>query len=153
MWQCPNCDEQLEAQFDSCWKCGTMADGGRDPDFVVTEPVRPVDQAAVPQVDASERPTLELPTMTYFAIPLSFAMMVAQSIWQMTTSQGFSIGISPAQLPGSSSVSPFEIVSAIVFTILFGGVIGIPVFINFIRTIPHLRHDICWPWQKIPSCM
>jgi len=22
-WQCPNCHEQLEAQFSSCWKCGS----------------------------------------------------------------------------------------------------------------------------------
>jgi hypothetical protein len=22
-WQCPNCGERLEAQFSSCWKCGT----------------------------------------------------------------------------------------------------------------------------------
>lgn len=22
-WQCPNCGEQLEAQFAQCWQCGT----------------------------------------------------------------------------------------------------------------------------------
>lgn len=23
-WTCPSCGEQLEGQFDSCWKCGTV---------------------------------------------------------------------------------------------------------------------------------
>ena len=27
MWKCKNCSEQIENNFDSCWKCGYMRDG------------------------------------------------------------------------------------------------------------------------------
>ena len=33
MWKCPSCGEQLEEQFDTCWKCGTNRDGGRSDNF------------------------------------------------------------------------------------------------------------------------
>lgn len=31
MWTCTNCNEQLEDNFDSCWKCGTAQDGSPPP--------------------------------------------------------------------------------------------------------------------------
>ena len=27
MWACPKCKETIEAQFDTCWQCGTKRDG------------------------------------------------------------------------------------------------------------------------------
>ena len=37
MWVCSNCNEQLEDQFDSCWKCGTARDGTPPPDDFLKE--------------------------------------------------------------------------------------------------------------------
>lgn len=33
MWKCPNCQELIEDNFDTCWNCGTHTDGTRDPSF------------------------------------------------------------------------------------------------------------------------
>ncbi|MCA9212989.1 MAG: hypothetical protein KDB27_07990 [Planctomycetales bacterium] len=30
MWKCPNCEEQIEDNFDTCWNCGTQPDGTTD---------------------------------------------------------------------------------------------------------------------------
>jgi hypothetical protein len=30
MWNCKKCGENIEDQFDSCWKCATPRDGPRD---------------------------------------------------------------------------------------------------------------------------
>ncbi len=32
-WQCPNCDEQVDAQLESCWQCGCSREGEIDPAF------------------------------------------------------------------------------------------------------------------------
>jgi hypothetical protein len=34
MWRCPNCGEQIEPEFEVCWKCGTAQDGTRTEDFL-----------------------------------------------------------------------------------------------------------------------
>lgn len=34
MWACANCRENVEDQFDACWKCGTSRDGKLNLDFV-----------------------------------------------------------------------------------------------------------------------
>jgi hypothetical protein len=31
MWACPNCHEQHEDHFDTCWNCGAARDGSLDP--------------------------------------------------------------------------------------------------------------------------
>ncbi|MGE0606943.1 MAG: hypothetical protein AB7O62_07610 [Pirellulales bacterium] len=31
-WTCPNCQEQVDANFDLCWSCGALPDGSHDPD-------------------------------------------------------------------------------------------------------------------------
>ena len=36
MWTCTNCKENIEDQFDSCWKCGTRRDGA-----ATAQPPRP----------------------------------------------------------------------------------------------------------------
>ena len=41
MWQCPNCGESIEQQFDVCWNCGSDATGAVDPSFVA-EPQEPI---------------------------------------------------------------------------------------------------------------
>ena len=33
MWNCKNCHEAIEDNFDACWKCGTGKDGTPDPNF------------------------------------------------------------------------------------------------------------------------
>jgi hypothetical protein len=33
MWRCPHCGEHVDDEFETCWKCGTAADGTPDPDF------------------------------------------------------------------------------------------------------------------------
>ena len=30
-WKCPQCDEELDETFDSCWQCGTGCDGAPPP--------------------------------------------------------------------------------------------------------------------------
>jgi hypothetical protein len=31
-WTCPNCSEQIEPQFDGCWKCGADKEGNVEAD-------------------------------------------------------------------------------------------------------------------------
>jgi hypothetical protein len=33
MWKCPNCGEQIDGVFDTCWKCGLAQDGSAATDF------------------------------------------------------------------------------------------------------------------------
>lgn len=33
-WICPGCQEEVPANFDVCWNCGTTFEGNRDPSFV-----------------------------------------------------------------------------------------------------------------------
>ena len=33
MWLCPHCGEEIEEQFDQCWKCGTARSGSPNPSF------------------------------------------------------------------------------------------------------------------------
>ncbi len=33
VWECVNCHEQIEPEFEFCWNCGTSKDGARDPAF------------------------------------------------------------------------------------------------------------------------
>lgn len=39
MWNCPNCNQPLDDQFEACWNCGATKSGERDEDF---EPVEEV---------------------------------------------------------------------------------------------------------------
>ena len=32
-WKCPNCHEEVEHNFDICWRCGTDREGISDPEF------------------------------------------------------------------------------------------------------------------------
>ena len=76
MWTCPNCSEQLEDQFDACWKCGTKPDGGRIADF------EPDPEGDVPDVGPDEkREPVRLPTVTYFSIPVVLITAVAYNCY------------------------------------------------------------------------
>ncbi len=33
MWRCPNCGQQIDDDFDTCWKCGSAQNGARAADF------------------------------------------------------------------------------------------------------------------------
>ena len=39
MWRCASCGESIEAQFDSCWKCGSVRPGGTNANS--REPAQP----------------------------------------------------------------------------------------------------------------
>jgi hypothetical protein len=67
MWQCVNCGEQHEEPFDTCWNCGTLQSGEPAGDFVVSEPV---DAASQAPEEPDALPSLELPTFTYYVLPL-----------------------------------------------------------------------------------
>lgn len=41
MWNCTNCHESVENDFDVCWNCGTTQDGQRDPTFESQREVAP----------------------------------------------------------------------------------------------------------------
>ena len=41
-WTCPKCGEEVEANFDVCWKCGTAADGSEDPAFLTADQSGPI---------------------------------------------------------------------------------------------------------------
>lgn len=78
MWQCPGCFEELEDTFGTCWKCGMTPSGQRDPAFQITETPDPqVDQPA-PSEDEQKIPRLELPAVSYFAIPCFIAYQLAR---------------------------------------------------------------------------
>lgn len=51
MWQCPNCSEQHDDQFDTCWKCGSDQVGGRNPDYRVSEQDQSTSADFRPRVD------------------------------------------------------------------------------------------------------
>lgn len=44
-WECPNCHESVESQFDACWNCGTTRDGTQDEAFKDADPAVPEDLA------------------------------------------------------------------------------------------------------------
>jgi len=49
IWNCPNCNAEVDAGFDVCWACGTSYDGTLDPNFAVaTAPIVEVDHAEPP---------------------------------------------------------------------------------------------------------
>lgn len=40
-WKCGKCGEEVEAEFEVCWNCGTSKEGVEDPDFRREEPTPP----------------------------------------------------------------------------------------------------------------
>lgn len=120
MWQCPNCNEQLEPQFESCWKCGTRPDGEREPEFVISEPVRAEDQA---EVQTAVPTRLELPAVSYFAIPVYVLVLLAGSIWHSA--------FRTDTFDGVGSISAFEIV----VLVAFAGILGIPIALLWMKSL------------------
>lgn len=45
-WTCVKCGEQIEANFDLCWNCGTSRDGTEDPEFAHVKDVDPPEPAS-----------------------------------------------------------------------------------------------------------
>lgn len=120
MWQCPNCAEQHEDTFDTCWKCGANSTGTRNPDFHVSKPATAEDQSPE-RVEEPQLPALRLPTVTYFAIPPCLWMNLAIQI------QEFPADLS--HLEARLSLSPTKII-VIAITVLF---VGIPIFVELLR--------------------
>lgn len=60
MWACSHCGEELEEQFESCWKCGASRDGAIDPTFAET--VGSVEEHAdEPEDEVPQQPRVRLP--------------------------------------------------------------------------------------------
>lgn len=77
MWKCPNCEELIEDNFDTCWNCGTYTDGTLDTSFVP-------DPDAQDAPDQSKDPTAQhlgdSPARNGFADSLfaNFALLIGQ---------------------------------------------------------------------------
>ncbi len=80
MWECQVCGEELEEQFDACWKCGTPesettppADDFPESDSFLTA-VEPDPSALLPQT---------LPEITYYSIPPWILSGIAIASWEI----------------------------------------------------------------------
>jgi len=123
MWHCPNCGEQHEGNFDICWKCGSDPDGDRDPDFQVSEPVTESDQALVSPAGQTERPDLQLPTVTYFSIPPFMLLTLVMLFRQQPTFNQVTL----------ASMGQIEFALAVIFMVIFMALVGIPVWVAGVR--------------------
>jgi hypothetical protein len=124
MWTCPACSEQLEDQFDVCWRCGTMPSGGRIADF------EPDPEGDVPDVGPEEPPaSVRLPTVTYFSIAVFFVVAIVVLLVQYRY-----FGTAPLHamhgMP-TTTIGWVVLVSLWVLGVLF---VCIPVFVAFFRT-------------------
>lgn len=120
-WQCPNCGEEHDKRFDTCWKCGTDSAGDRDPEFQVSEPVGEPDQAPDSPTDQTQLPDLQLPTVTYFSIP--------PTIWICLAVMPRDLQRFAAHRMLEFSPSPGEIVVQAIVAVL----VGIPIFLTMVR--------------------
>lgn len=124
MWQCSGCAEQLEDQFDTCWKCGTRHDGNHDPAFQVSEPLDQQAQAPESVEEDTALPNLELPSVTYFAIP----------VWLWVYAVMMMFAWNDRSLPNGRhdfSMSLWEIALLVSMILL----IGIPIFVRMLRIV------------------
>lgn len=124
MWTCPTCSEQLDDQFDACWKCGTMPSGRRIAKF------EPDPEGDVPDVGPDEPPApVRLPTVAYFSIPV---FLIIGTVVLFAQSRDF--GTAPLHdmhgVP-TTTVGWVVLVSLWVLGVLF---VCIPVFVALMRT-------------------
>ncbi len=149
MWQCL-CGEQHEDQFETCWKCGTMRSGGNDPEFSPLKSATEEDQAPDLISEKFDLPSLQLPRISYFAIPIFLLGLAAIMLGQARSVSGNShtVFFSPGH-------SPLEAV-VIVFGMLF---IAIPMGIIllrglFLRTMrkqfASANFSDFWAWYRLP---
>ena len=120
-WQCPNCGETHDGQFDTCWKCGSNPTGDRDSDFHVSEPVHDQDQAPDSPTEETQLPILQLPTVTYFSIPPFIWISLVGNFYEFQN-------LVANQVP-DFSLSTTEIAVTAIYTVL----IWIPIFITMVR--------------------
>lgn len=81
MWKCPNCEEAVEDSFETCWNCGTSADGSADPDFhrVEDDPTIPDPGAeAGPAGSETSRGRPAYVSMAYSSLA-DFALLIGQA--------------------------------------------------------------------------
>jgi hypothetical protein len=128
MWQCFNCGEQHEEQFEQCWKCGSNRAGQRTPYFEISEPVTQMDQA--PATDRDDAlPEIELPTITYFSIP--------PFLWINW------VGLASVPCSVPLDLAPRFSSAGFLLEIVFGVLVGIPVFVAIVRAtwVPFFRRQ------------
>ena len=124
MWQCPNCSETHDEQFDTCWKCGANPAGDRNSDFHVSEPVHDQDQAPDSPTDETQLPILHLPAVTYFSIPLYIwwsSFVLTFDFYQRLNRAAFQV---PVFAPSTSDIAAWAIGLVL---------IGIPIFVTAVR--------------------
>ena len=47
MWSCSNCQEVIEDQFDSCWRCGCSREGKLNLDFIAVPSSLKADESSI----------------------------------------------------------------------------------------------------------
>jgi hypothetical protein len=123
MWQCSTCTESHGDSFDTCWKCGTSSTGDRNPNFHISEPATAQDQGADSPAEATCLPVMQLPIVTYFAIP--------PCIWLDIVIMVQNEPFFPDRLQPDFRISPTAIILWSVAMLL----VEIPIFCVFIRGI------------------
>lgn len=89
MWECPECDEQLEPTFHACWNCGKVRLESGDPDFA--QPEQSV-QAGANDITAApaENPSPKLRTLM---LGLAVCGVLTMACWllfgRLTTAEEF----------------------------------------------------------------
>ena len=124
MWNCLNCSETHDDQFDACWKCGSTRDGQRNPESRLAEPVEGHAQST--RADG-ESPSLRLPAVTYFSIPVY--------LWYAAIRLLFQLADFPSARPYEWPATPAGWVVQIAVIVGTTFFIGIPIFACIVRAL------------------
>ena len=102
MWNCPQCRESIEDDFDVCWKCGTSRWGDRDPKFQSADEISSSETALLPVIDSHE-PVEEFqpPAVQWnrrliagaLAVTLCLLLLVAWLTWPKSAADFYEIGL------------------------------------------------------------
>jgi hypothetical protein len=80
MWRCLACGEELDNQFDTCWKCGTPRSETVPPaDSIPKGDDRPTPAGP----DPGALPPHALPEITYYSIPIWIFSGIAIAAWEI----------------------------------------------------------------------
>ena len=100
MWKCKNCSEQIENNFDSCWKCGYSRDGSppKEGGEVSSEAVLPngqllsqvVASSATSRTRATKQPERQEVVVVDVSVPFG-SMVVFMVKWAIASIPAFLI--------------------------------------------------------------
>jgi hypothetical protein len=87
MWTCPKCGTKIDPAFDTCWNCGTSADGVEDPTFVRADAAMPTESPLDLDMPEGDQPIPEPATPLagqlvecYLALDLMQAKFLADKL-------------------------------------------------------------------------